>query len=170
MCISPLDLREHVIKPALTSIGRWSPEVEQLLLGTAITRLHIGNSICSLKTKSLGIYGLTAKSHWELWDTYLVHNPDLASKIRGFASQRQFLVAPDDELITNLAYATLITWGIYQSQSVTLSSDAKLVDLAEIWFTHFQCQLYPPSPNTSQQIFVDAYNRFLSPKHSSLAA
>jgi len=43
----------------------------------------------------------------------LAFHPDLASRIRGLASQRAFLEDPHSELATNLCYATAIAWVMY---------------------------------------------------------
>ena len=41
-------------------------------------------------------------------------NPEMASRVRGLASQRAFLSDPDAELQTNLSYCTAIAWLMQQ--------------------------------------------------------
>ena len=62
----------------------------------------------------LGLFNITAAQHRDLWDRYLAFNPDLASRVRGLASQRAFLTDPDGELQTNLSYCTAIAWLMQQ--------------------------------------------------------
>ena len=64
--------------------------------------------------EGLGIFRITAAQHRDLWDRYLAFNPEIASRVRGLASQRAFLSDPDSELQTNLSYCTAIAWLMYQ--------------------------------------------------------
>ena len=52
----------------------------------------------------------TAAQHRDIWDRYLAFRPEIASRVRGLASQRAFLSNPDHELRTNLSYSTAIAW------------------------------------------------------------
>jgi len=63
--------------------------------------------------KAYGIFQIDVPSHQRVWDKYLAFNPELASKVRGLASQREFLKQPHLELATNLSYATAIAWAIH---------------------------------------------------------
>jgi hypothetical protein len=66
------------------------------------------------RNEGLGLFNITAAQHRDLWDRYLAFNPDLASRVRGLASQRAFLSDPDSELQTNLSYCTAIAWLMQQ--------------------------------------------------------
>lgn len=109
MQISNQDMLEYIIKPTLTALGCDKVTAASNLLMAVIDR--------KLKPKSLsmglGIYHIDAITHQKIWDKYLAFNPDLASKVRGLASQRNFLANPHLELSTNLQYATAIAWILY---------------------------------------------------------
>lgn len=105
-------LKEYVIQPTLEYLGAWTPESEQFLLSTAIEAPDLG--LFSARNPGLGIFNITHEQHREIWDKYLAFNPDLASRIRGLASQRAFLSNPDAELQTNLSYCTAIAWLLYR--------------------------------------------------------
>lgn len=107
MSINAVDLLEHVITPTLRALGLHSSKAEQQLLGCAAEASGFNPFIESCKGL-LGIYQISSQQHRRAWDQYLAFRPDLASKVRGLASQHHFLKDPDQELKTNLAYATAI--------------------------------------------------------------
>lgn len=112
MYVTADHLKEQVIQPTLKYLGAWTAEIEQFLLSTAIDAPDLG--LFSSRNAGLGIYHITSRQHRDIWDNYLAFNPDLASRIRGLASQRVFLSDPDSELQTNLSYCTAIAWLLYQ--------------------------------------------------------
>jgi hypothetical protein len=112
MYVTADHLKEQVIQPTLKYLEAWTPEIEQFLLSTAIDAPDLG--LFSSRNTGLGIYHITSQQHRDIWDNYLAYNPELASRVRGLASQRAFLSNPDSELQTNLSYCTAIAWLLYQ--------------------------------------------------------
>lgn len=131
------DLRELVIRPTLVSLDEWSPTVENLLLGTAAQESLLGFKMQSPQENGVGLYRISAHTHIQVWDQYLVTDPELASRVRGLASQQQFLKSPHTELITNLGYATGIAWMIYKRHRQTLPEDADTSALAQYWLDFY---------------------------------
>jgi hypothetical protein len=111
-------LKEYVIQPTLEYLGAWTPESEQFLLSTALEAPDLG--LFAARNAGLGIFNITTAQHREIWDNYLAFNPDLASRIRGLASQRAFLSNPDGELQTNLSYCTAIAWLLHKRSGAQL--------------------------------------------------
>jgi hypothetical protein len=105
MDISKQELRDEIIHPTLEYLGKAGTAVENLLVAIATRKQHTH--------KGLGPYGIDTSTHQIVWDKYLAFHPDLASRIRGLASQRAFLEDPHSELVTNLCYATAIAWVVY---------------------------------------------------------
>lgn len=103
------ELRETVIRPTLQYLGKDSDAAENILLALA----QIGQQHAGHQEKSFGIFQIDAALHKKLWNQYLAFHPDLASRIRGLASQREFLNNPHIELTTNLSYACAIAWAIH---------------------------------------------------------
>ena len=108
MYVTAEHLRDHVIRPTLKYLGTWSPASEAFLLDIAVNAPDLG--LFSARNEGLGLFHITAAQHRDLWDRYLAFNPDIASRVRGLASQRAFLTNPDNELQTNLSYCTAIAW------------------------------------------------------------
>lgn len=130
------DLRDQVIKPCLEILGDFSETGTNLLMGTAAQESIAGPCFCPDR-QGLGIYRITIQKHYEVWDKYLIQFPDLASLVRGLASQQQFLKNPHNELVGNLSYATAIAWMIYKSTLIDLKKPTDLSGLAHFWAAQF---------------------------------
>ena len=111
MDISTQELRDQIIHPTLEYLGKDGVGAENILV--AIAQQKAQTLSHSQNTKGLGPYGIDSGTHQLVWDKYLAFEPDLASRIRGLASQRAFLVDPHSELATNLCYSTAIAWVVY---------------------------------------------------------
>jgi hypothetical protein len=105
-------LRDQVIRPTLEYMCAWTSDREEVLLDVVLNTPDMG--LFSARNEGLGLFHITSAQHRDLWDRYLAFNPDLASKVRGLASQRAFMSDPDSELQTNLSYCTAIAWLMYQ--------------------------------------------------------
>ena len=103
------ELRETIIRPTLKYLGKDSDAAENILLAMA----QLGQINSNQQGKSYGLFQIDAALHQKIWNQHLAFEPELASKIRGLASQREFLNNPHIELTTNLAYATAIAWAIH---------------------------------------------------------
>lgn len=117
MYITAEHLQEQVIRPTLEYLGVWSVEAERELLASALRQPESG--LFPRRAQGLGLFNITSNQHRDLWDRYLAFRPDIASRIRGLASQRAFLSNPDNELQTNLSYCTAIAWILKQRQEST---------------------------------------------------
>jgi len=95
----------HVIQPVTEGLGISGDAIQNLLLGAAWAR-----QFCPWQTTTsgMGLYNLTPDWHRKLWDDFLAFRPDLASHVRGLASQHGFLESPHQELIGNAPYATAV--------------------------------------------------------------
>lgn len=129
------ELRDQIIGPTLRYLGVESSVAEELLLGTAALESELNP--LHRDEAGLGIYQITPEQHRQIWDTYLAFKPDLASKVRGLASQHRFLEDPDSELSWNLSYATAIAWLIYQREDIVLPQPCDAAQLGQLWFKCF---------------------------------
>lgn len=150
MGIAACELRQHVIRPTLIYLGRHSPSAEALLLGAAACQSGLGSALDDCHGH--GLYRIAEASHQQLWDSHLARDPDLASQVRGLASQHAFLAAPHLELTVNLRYATAIAWMLIEAQNNVLPEAEDLLGLAHIW-----CQVFHPQGRPRD--FIDAWKR-----------
>ena len=112
MYVTADHLRDQVIRPTLKYLGAWTPDAEACLLDAIVDAPDLG--LFSERKDALGLFRITASQHRDLWDRYLAFKPEIASRVRGLASQRAFLSNPDSELQTNLSYCTAIAWLLYK--------------------------------------------------------
>ncbi|MFS1524367.1 hypothetical protein ACL7TT_09660 [Microbulbifer sp. 2304DJ12-6] len=154
------ELRLQVIRPTLQHLRAWNLGMENLLLGTAAQESQLGFHLKQGRRHGLGIYQIQPHTHREIWDHYLIDYPPLASKVRGLASQRDFLDHPHSELTTNLRYATAIAWLIYRSADVHKIKEADAANvtlMAQLWHQHFH-----HGPSATTQDFECSYAQLVS--------
>ncbi|WP_249672130.1 hypothetical protein [Pseudomonas abieticivorans] len=138
MGIAACELSQYVIRPTLIYLGRDCPTAEALLLGIAASQSALGSALHD--RRGHGLYRIGETRHNALWDHYLAHDPDLASLVRGLASQHAFLSGPHIELTVNLRYATAIAWLLIEEQNTPLPDADDVLGMARIWRQTFQPQ------------------------------
>jgi len=148
MGIAASELSEFVIRPTLLYLGRQCPSAEALLLGVAASQSGMGNALHD--RRGHGLYRIAELRHQSLWDQFLARDPDLASLVRGLASQHAFLTGPHLELPVNLRYATAIAWMLIEEQAPPMPDPDDLLGLARIWRQTFQ-------PNARLRDFTQAW-------------
>lgn len=115
MGIAASELSQFVIRPTLIYLGRHSPSAEALLLGIAASQSALGSALHD--RRGHGLYRIGELRHQSIWDQFLARDPELASLVRGLASQHAFLSGPHLELTVNLRYATAIAWMLIEEQA-----------------------------------------------------
>ncbi len=152
MSLSSTSLNQFVIQHTLKAMGICSKAIENLLLGTAAAQENLMSQ--SEISTGMGVYGISKETHCRLWDDYLALDPDLASEVRGLASQHEFLKHPHIELATNLAYATAIALMIYKRSGVILPHPDDVEGLALCWAEHF---VKNTDANNEKQPLIDTF-------------
>jgi hypothetical protein len=165
MGICAEELRAYVIAPCLEHLGEWSKSAENLLLGTAALESGMGFHLQTGEQKGVGLFQILPSLHTEIWDHFLVSDADLASKVRGLASQREFLVHPHAELATNLSYATAIAWMIYKYHQTHLPEANDTEGLAKAWAEGYHSKINNTEPSCS--LFVSAYQQYVDNRVSA---
>lgn len=158
--MNAFELRDQIIGPTLRYLGVDSNVAEELLLGTAALESKL-NPLHKDAT-GLGIYQITPEQHRQIWDTYLAFKPDLASKVRGLASQHRFLQDPDSELSWNLSYATAIAWLIYQREEIVLPQPCDASQLGRLWVKCFSKHHGEPLNESQFSGWLNQYRRELA--------
>lgn len=158
MGICATELRQWVIKPTLKRLGVYSKAAENLLLATAAQESGLGSHLKPAGQRALGIYQIHSLSHRHIWDDHLALRSDMASLVRGLASQHDFLAQPHAELATNLSYATAIAWFMYaRHKDFSLPKHDDINALANLWK-----RFYHPKSKSSIEDFSDSFNRYIA--------
>ncbi len=156
------EFRQLVIRDTLKSLGEWAPAQENLLLGTAAQESNMGLSL--KRGRLLGIYHISPNTHRAVWDKYLLHHPELASRVRGMAGQHSFIGDPHGELISNLKYTTAIAWLIYRRCDEVLPASDDIPGLARYWHRHFRSKA-----SASVTEFISNYQSYIVDKQELAA-
>ena len=159
------ELRVFVIRPTLEQLGSWSTAAENLLLGTAAQESGLGFHLKTKRGRGLGIFQITPQTHINVWDKYLITIPNVASDIRGLASQHEFLAHPHAELATNLSYATAIAWMIYQRHQKALPAADDIEALGRYWRRYFHHRA-----TDNVEAFVNSYQKYVLGVTDEIAA
>lgn len=138
---SSLYLLQQIIKPSLQFIGVSEASEAELVLATAIIESQLGQS--QRQSQRHGLFQIHALSHRHLWDHYLVQHPQLASDVRGLASQHAFLKHPHLELDGNLAYSCVLCYCLYLQHGYQPKQDQQR-PLLDLW-QHFYRHAHGPS-------------------------
>lgn len=138
MGIAASELCRYVIRPTLMYLGRHSSTAESLLLGIAASQSDLGSALHD--RRGHGLYCIDESRHAALWDRYLATDPELASLVRGLASQHAFFSNPNLELAVNLRYATAIAWLLVEEHHPHLPAIDDLLGMARIWRQIFHPQ------------------------------
>lgn len=162
MDASALQLLNHVIRPTLDYLSVANVETKAwLLFGTAT----VASTLPSVQpwSQHYGMYAITHVDHVRIWDEFLAKDADLASTVRGLASQHRFLQQPDEELNTNLAYATAITAMFYEEAISAWPTTTDPSCLAGLWAQGFR-------PHKDRE--ASEFSRLLTPlqQHGGRAA
>lgn len=120
------ELCQQIIRPTLQHLDSLNPAHERLLLLAALCR-------DSRASGQLGPWGMSGERHRQLWDQYLARDPELASRVRGLASQHAFLADPELELCVNLRYACAMAWVALRQALAGRDLQGDLDSLALLW-------------------------------------
>ena len=170
MGICAEELREYVIVPTLQHLGAWSEGAEILLMATAAQASGLGFHLLNKRGHSFGIFQISSNCHVDIWDQYLVHDPELASNIRGLASQHEFLSHPHAELATNLSYATAMAWMVYQRCSEPLPEASDIEGMAKYWAKHWGKPQNCRFRSVRKEEFMSNYSKFFCRRRGLVAA
>jgi len=131
--------RIYVIRPTLQNLGMWSESAELLLLGTALKEsggLHYLKQLGG--GPALGVYQIEPATHADVWENYLQWRPPLHVKVMSY-------LAPEPErekqLITNLAYATVMARIIYFRIPKKLPKPNDYTGLGKYWKKYYNTPL-----------------------------
>lgn len=146
MGLNVYHFRHYVIQPTLNQIGLYSDSAEVLLLGTALTEsgdLHYLHQLANGPAK--GLYQMEPRTHEDIWNNYLKYKPELRREVLSFLAP---VPEPVNQLITNLAYATVMCRIHYLRVKEALPVSNDLNGLANYWKKYYNTELGAGQPNT----------------------
>lgn len=145
-------LRTLVIRPTLKNLGLWSAASEALMIGTALHESHLTYLKQVGGGPALGIYQIEPATHQDVWRYLSEINPTLGEAVMNCAA-----VTPtqQDQLVSNLTYATAIARVRYWMVPDPLPNADNLIGLSHYWKDHYNTHLGAGSPMD----WLDTYRR-----------
>lgn len=137
--------KTYVLRPTLEQIKLYSLSAENLLLGTALTEsgdLHYLHQLG--QGPALGLYQMEPHTHDDIWDNYLAFRKDLRREVLAYLGP---VPEPKDQLITNMAYATVMTRVHYLRVKEPLPAASDHRGLANYWKQHYNTELGAGKPD-----------------------
>ncbi|MFI4954532.1 MAG: hypothetical protein ACHP9Y_01315 [Gammaproteobacteria bacterium] len=151
-------LRSYVIIPALTSIGLYSLEAEQQLLGTCAQESKFGTYLHQVGLgPALGIFQMEPKTHDSLLNDFLKYKPKMLESIMLACRFNRPPVA--DQLIHNLFYATIMCRIHYlRTEEVTKKPIPKTLEgQADYWDRYYNVD---PVRGARIKEYIGNYNKY----------
>lgn len=151
------ELNEWIIEFALQQIGVDCRPLGQVIIATAIYGYKHSLPNQNRQKDRFGMYQIDSDTHKSVWDNYIAADPQLASRIRGMASQHEFLNNPDRELASNLVYSSAIAGLIYLQNGFPLNLTGKLSNtmIADLWMHYY------PYNDGNTFLFIETLNEIL---------
>jgi hypothetical protein len=159
--------RDFVIRPVLSHLdkvdpGIASPAAEELLLGTIAheSGFRFLDQVTGPADRELGpaigLYQVEPRTRGDIHDNYLAYKPSLA---RAVAELMTRVPMPDQQLATNLAYATAVARLVYRRSPVSLAAPGDVGGHARVWKRVYNTSL---GAGREEQ-FVEAWRRLVAP-------
>lgn len=152
--ITPLHLRDYVIKPTLDEMQHVFPGANadwavHLLCGTAAHESLGGKFLKQINGPALGIYQMEPATEQDIWDNYLSHRQNRHYFMRDLGEQ---------DLIRNLTYATAMARLSYYRQNFQAphlghNKEIYVEALAHLWKRYYNT--FQGAGTTNQ--FVDHF-------------
>ena len=149
--------RSEIVQKALDKLKLYSKESEQLLMLTCAVASLGGTYLKESRGFGLGVFGMSAKVHDELWLTYLPKRSDLAYHllIAIYLSSKP----PAEFLKYNLLYAAMMCRLKYFFVKEPMPKLNDINSMALYWHTYYNTDI-----SLTVGDAVAAYNRFMGIK------
>lgn len=151
--------RKYVVRATLKLLDPaipYSEAAEELLMGTAaqesnLTYLH------QLGGPAKGVFQIEPATHDDIYKNFLHYRADLERRVTNTAGRGANL---HDELVTNLAYATVIARLVYSRVKEPLPAATDIEGMAAYWKAHFNT---PLGRGTEEEFVTNYRTRILNP-------
>lgn len=132
--------RLNIVRPILHRIQLWSPQAENLVVGTALHESHL-KYVKQINGPALGLFQMEPATHADLHRNFLRYNKELNLAITQLASLYTVDFPDASELMWNVGYATAMCRAHYKRVKEGLPPANRPELLAEYWKAHYNTKL-----------------------------
>jgi hypothetical protein len=150
---SPQAMRE-IIRTALHLIDLWSPEAEELIIGTAAKESHLGKWLQQIGGPARGVCQVEPKTEFDNWYNYLRYRDGLRERVTAATG----LTAPNlDRLKNDPIYNVVMAriWYLRRPKKIPPAYDVQA--LAEYWNDEYNINPVHGHPHE----FVGLYHKLV---------
>lgn len=157
MAINCEHLRYEIVRPTLERIRLFSPEAEELILGTIAQESHMGEFLKQLEGgPALGICQMEPATHDDIYANFLRYRPQLRTDLLGLASDYAGVTAY--EMVGNLRYSVAMCRVHYFRVPKALPKLGDVYGQAAYWKRWYNTSL---GKGTKKE-FIENYRRFVA--------
>ena len=127
--------RDFVIRPTIKSLGLWSTEAEELLLGTALKESGLIHRVQLGGGPARGLFQMEPATHDDIWDNYLRYHKALATLAKSLKSRPT--AAGAYELRNNDRYAAAMARIHYKRAPAPLPAAGDVQAMAAYWKRYY---------------------------------
>lgn len=125
-----------VITPALRATKLWSPEAEELLLGTALQESRLTYLKQLGSGPAMGVFQMEPATHDDIWKNYLKYKSDLAKNVAKLSHS-----VNHQSLATDLLYAAAMCRVHYLRVPARLPAQGDFEGQAAYWKEYYNTYL-----------------------------
>lgn len=153
--LSATDLRDCVIRPALTAIDLYSPGAEALLLGTALAESGL-QALKQVNGPALGLFQMEPATHDDIHDNFLAFRAPLRERVLSLLAAQP---GRHSQLASNLMYAAAMCRLQYRRARPPLPQPDDPDAMAAYWKAHYNTPQGAGAPSR----FAALYRETVSP-------
>jgi len=159
--IDPQDLVSFVISPTLRQLNAYSESACMLILCTAAQESRLGHNLHQINGPALGIYQVEPDTHADIYENFLLYikESNLMRCVKNLSRFEDYYQR-ENELITNLEYATAICRLVYYRHSEPLPELDDINGMAFYWKKYYNTV----NGKGTVSKFLDSYERLVKGK------
>jgi len=148
-------LRELIIKPALSKLHAYSEVASELLVFTCAVESEGGTYVKQIKGPALGIYQMEPKTYYDIWQKFIRNKSNMLMLMTtNFLCPR---VPPEERLIYDLEFATAMGRIHYQRIQEALPKSAD----PEVLWEYYKQYWNTPEGSAKKDKSLKAYENFI---------
>lgn len=153
-------LRTEVIRPTLQAIDLWTPQAEDLLMGTAAAESRLGYFLVQQKGPAKGMFQVEPATYADYWHRFLQQTTRAdVQRIRAYIADelRYDSPPPVARVVDDLRLAVVMCRVHYRRIPVALPSAGDITGYAHYWKRHYNT----PAGKGRVGEFLRSYRRYV---------